>query len=412
MINKSTELLEPPLAGLRVLDFSHALAGPYCSLLLAHYGASVYKLEPPDSGDIGRKWGPPFHGETATFFLGLNSGKRSISIDLKNAEGRDLCLQMLEKVDVVLENFRPGTLTRLGLGYDQARARNAKLIYCSISGYGQDGPARDYPAMDLIMQASCGLISITGGADGEQVRCGHSVADVTAGMFALIGILIALQSRNQTGMGQFVDVSMFDSMISTMASVFANYLGSGMVPQPLGTAFSTIVPYRTFPTTDREIAIAVASDKLWLIFCEVIEHPELIDHPDYRTNALRVRNRGVLEPLIAAIFRQDSADHWFNKLSAAGVPCSPVRTISEVADDPQSALREMFPRLENVQKSFVTGLPVKFSASPGQVRTGPPALGQHTRDILSELLKLSPTKLDELDSAGVIRTALQQATTP
>jgi crotonobetainyl-CoA:carnitine CoA-transferase CaiB-like acyl-CoA transferase len=197
-----------------------------------------------------------------------------------------------------------------------------------------------------------------------------------------------------------------------MASVFANYLGSGMVPQPLGTAFSTIVPYRTFPTTDREIAIAVASDKLWLIFCEVIEHPELIDHPDYRTNALRVRNRGVLEPLIAAIFRQDSADHWFNKLSAAGVPCSPVRTISEVADDPQSALREMFPRLENVQKSFVTGLPVKFSASPGQVRTGPPALGQHTRDILSELLKLSPTKLDELDSAGVIRTALQQATTP
>ncbi len=264
--------------------------------------------------------------------------------------------------------------------------------------------------MDLIMQASSGLISMTGAKDGEQVRCGHSVADVTAGMFALIGILMALQSRNQTGMGQFVDVSMFDSMISTMASVFANYLGSGVAPRPLGTAFSTIVPYRTFPTADRELAIAVASDKLWLNFCEVMEHPELIDHPDYRTNALRIKNRDVLEPMIAAIFRQDTADHWFNKLNVAGVPCSPVRTIAEVAHDPQSAIREMFPQLENVEKSFVTGLPVKFSASPGQVRTGPPAIGQHSREILSELLKLSPTKLDELESAGVIRTATQQAT--
>jgi crotonobetainyl-CoA:carnitine CoA-transferase CaiB-like acyl-CoA transferase len=392
-----------------VLDFSHALAGPYCTLLLAHYGATVYKLETPDGGDIGRHWGPPFYGDTATFFLGINCGKRSISIDLKKPEGVALCLEMLEKVDVVLENFRPGTLKRLGLGYDEARARNPKLIYCTISGYGLDGPSRDYPAMDLILQASSGLISITGAMGGEQVRCGHSVADVTAGMFALIGILMALQSRNQTGLGQLVDVSMFDSMISAMASVFANYLGTGVVPKPWGTAFSTIVPYRTFPTKDRDIAIAVASDKLWGIFCGTLEHPELINHPDYNTNALRVKNRGVLEPMIAAIFRQDTADHWFKKLNTAGVPCSPVRTIAEVVDDPQSGVRGMFPQLGDVERSFVTGLPVKLSETPGQVESGPPEIGQHSRDILSELLNLSPSKLDKLESAGVIRSLVPTA---
>jgi crotonobetainyl-CoA:carnitine CoA-transferase CaiB-like acyl-CoA transferase len=393
-----------------VLDLSHALAGPYCTLLLSHYGATIYKLEAPDSGDIGRGWGPPFHGDNATFFLGLNCGKRSSAIDLKTLEGRELCLQMMEKVDIALENFRPGTLKRLGLDYEKAHARNPKLIYCSISGYGQNGPARDYPAMDLILQASSGLISITGAMGGEEVRCGHSVADVTAGMFALIGILMALQSRNQTGMGQFVDVSMYDSMISAMASVFANYLGTGVVPQPWGTAFSTIVPYRTFPTKDREIAIAVASDKLWGIFCETMGHPELIDDPDYRTNALRVKNRGVLEPMIASIFREDTAENWFQKLNSGGVPCSPVRTIEEVVNDPQSAVRGMFPQLKDVERSFVTGLPVKFSATPGQVRSGPPEVGQHSRDILAELLGLSSPKLDELESAGVIHTLAQGTT--
>ena len=377
---------------------------------MAHYGASIYKVEAPDSGDIGRGWGPPFAGDTAAFFLGLNCGKRSIAVDLKTPQGVELCLQMMEKVDVVLENFRPGLFARMGLGYEQARARNPKLVYCSISGYGQSGPSRDYPAMDLIVQASSGLISITGTMDGEHVRCGHSVADVSAGMFALIGVLMALNSRNQTGMGQFVDVSMFDSMISAMASVFANYLGAGVVPRSWGTAFSTIVPYRTFPTQDRELAIAVASDKLWSIFCQTMGHPELIDHPDYSSNASRVKNRGVLEPMLAEIFKHDTAENWFNKLNGAGVPCSPVRTIDEVVNDPQSAFRGMFPQLPNVEKSLVTGLPVKLSATPGQVRTGPPSIGQHSRDILKELLNLNPARLDELESAGVIRPLLQQTT--
>ncbi len=405
-------MAKPPLTGIRVLDFSHALAGPYCSLLLAHYGAAVYKLESPESGDIGRGWGPPFFGDNAAFFLGLNCGKRSTAVNLKSPEGRELVLKMMEKADVVLENFRPGTLQRLGLGYQQARARNPRLIYCSISGYGQNGPARDQSAMDLILQASTGLISMTGTMAGEQVRCGHSVADITAGMFALIGILMALNARHQSGAGQFVDVSMYDSMISAMASVFANYLGSGIVPRPLGTTFSTIVPYRTFPTKDREVAMAVGSEKLWVSFCQAIGHPELTDHPDYRTNALRVKNRGVLEPMLADIFRSEDSEYWYQMLNAAGVPCSPVRTIDEVVKDPQSAVRQLFPQLQDLEgKSLATGLPVKFSETPGEIRTGSPMLGQHTRDVLAELLGLAPAKLDELESAGVIRSLLPQATT-
>jgi formyl-CoA transferase/CoA:oxalate CoA-transferase len=405
--------LAQPLDGLRVLDFSHALAGPYCTLLLAGYGAAVYKLETPEGGDIGRGWGPPFNAGEASFFLGLNPGKRSVSVNLKHPEGVRLCLRMLEQMDVVLENFRPGTLDRLGLGYRQASARNPRLIYCSISGYGQNGPSRDLSAMDLILQASAGLISCTGAMDGEQVRCGHSVADITAGMFALIGILMALHAREKTGQGQFVDVSMFDGMISAMASVFASYEGSGVLPRPRGTSFATIVPYRTFPTQDRELALAVGSEKLWASFCQAIGRPDLTDHPDYKTNALRVAHRDVLEPMLAAMFRADTAQNWCEKLSAFGVAAAPVRTLDEVINDPQSAAREMFPRLGEAMDGFrtITGLPVKFSATPGRVGAAVPRLGQHTREILRELLDAAPDEIEKLESAGVIRCAPAPAVT-
>src|SRR6266404_1980598 len=246
-----------PLDGIRVLDFSHALAGPYCTMLLAQYGAEVYKIESPDGGDVGRGWAPPFTDGEASYFLGINAGKRSLGIDLKKPEGLALCLEMIEGADVLIDDMRPRTFDRLGTGDDKARARNPRLIYCSISGFGQNGPSRDDPAMDLIVQASSGLISVTGVEGGEQVRCGHSVGDVTSGMFALIGILMAIEARHRTGLGQFVDVSMLDSMISAMASNFAYLIGSGIVPEPMGTRFATIVPYRGFPTADREIVIAV-----------------------------------------------------------------------------------------------------------------------------------------------------------
>jgi len=263
-----------PLDGIRVLDFSHALAGPYCTLLLGDYGAEVYKLE-SRSGDMGRGWGPPFSGGEAHFFLGLNRGKRGICIDLKQPEGLDLCHRLIDRMDVLVENFRPGAMDRLGLGYEAMRRRNPRLIYCSISGYGQDGPSRDEAAMDLVVQSSSGLLSITGTAEGDSVRCGYGVTDVTAGLFSVIGILLALRAREATGAGQFVDVAMLDSMISTMSSNYMSYLGSGEVPKPMGTAFPTVVPYRVFETLDRAVAIAVGSEKLWSAFCRVIERPDL-----------------------------------------------------------------------------------------------------------------------------------------
>lgn len=391
-----------PLDDIKVLDLSHALAGPYCTLLLADYGARVYKLEPPQ-GDIGRTWGPPFAGDDSSYFLGLHPNKFGICVDLKKPEGLDLALRLTEKVDVFIENFRPGSMERMGLGYEQVRPRNPRLIYCSISGYGQDGPSRDLPAMDLILQASSGLISVTGVRDGETVRCGHSVADVTSGMFAALGIMIALHARERTGAGQLVDVSMLDSMISAMGSNFANYLGTGVVPGPMGTAFKTIVPYRTFPTADREMAIAVASDKLWAALCEALEMPQLAEDPRYATNAVRVENRGALEPLLADIFCQRSWPEWEKRLTAAGVPCAPVRTLEEVYRDPQCEVREMFPVLPHAAgASPVTGLPIKMSETPGRVRFAAPLLGQHTRAVLHSLLCLDPATLDALVRDQVI----------
>jgi CoA:oxalate CoA-transferase len=388
-----------PLTGLRVLDFSHALAGPYCTMLLGQYGAEILKIEDPSAGDVGRSWGPPFTGGEASYFLGLNAGKRSLAIDLKKPAGLELCLKLAEQSDILIENMRPGTMSRLGLGYDAVRARNPRLIYCAISGYGQTGPSRDDPAMDLIVQASSGLISTTGVEGGERVRSGHSVADITAGMFALIGIQLALEARHRTGEGQFVDVSMLDGMISAMASNYAYYFGSGIVPEPMGTRFATIVPYRGFPTKDREIVIAVASQKLWRTFCAMLDRPDLADHPDYATNALRVKNRRVLEPLITDILRTRTSAEWSKIFAASGVPCSPVRTIEEVANDPQAAAREMFPEAGG---THITGPPIKLSVTPGAVSRPAPKLGADTRASLAELLHLDNAALDALAEAGVI----------
>lgn len=391
-----------PLDGLRVLDFSHALAGPYCTMILAHYGADVYKIETPDGGEIGRTWGPPFTGDEASYFLGINAGKRSLSVDLKKSEGVALCLDMMERVDIVMENMRPGTMDRLGLGYAAAKARNPKLIYCSVSGYGQTGPSRDDPAMDMILQASSGLISVTGVEGGERVRCGHSVADITSGMFSIIGILMALEARRRTGEGQFVDVSMLDSMISAMASNFAYYMGSRIVPEAMGTRFATIVPYRGFPTADRDIVIAVASSKLWDQFCVAMDRPDWAANPDYATNALRVKHREALEPAIAAQFRTNTSAYWVKKLSEYGVPCAPVRTLDEVADDPQVADREMLPEIEGFR---VTGAPVKFSSTPGRIARRAPHLGEHSSELLKEVLGLDDARIAGLVHAGVIHTA-------
>jgi crotonobetainyl-CoA:carnitine CoA-transferase CaiB-like acyl-CoA transferase len=386
-----------PLEGIRVADFSHALAGPYCTMLMAQYGAEVYKIESPEGGEVGRGWGPPFTGDDSSFFLGVNTGKRSLTIDLKKPEGLDLCYRIIERCDVLIENMRPGTFARLGLDYEKARARNPRLIYCAISGYGQNGPSRDNPAMDLIVQASSGLMSCTGTDAGELVRCGHSVADITSGMFALIGILMSLEARHRTGVGQFVDIAMMDAMISAMSSNYATFTGSGRLPQPMGSGFATIVPYRAYPCSDRDIVIAVASQKLWMDFCPAIGRPDLARNPDYADNPMRVKNRHTLEPIIEAIFLSNTCANWMERLHKFGIPCTPVRTLQETVDDPQAAAREMFPVVDSVR---VTGPPVKFSATPGSVVRRAPRLGEHTHEALGELLGLDSAALDKLAASG------------
>jgi crotonobetainyl-CoA:carnitine CoA-transferase CaiB-like acyl-CoA transferase len=392
-----------PLSRIRVLDFSHALAGPYCTMLLSDYGAEVYKLE-ARSGDMGRGWGPPFAGGMASFFLGLNRGKLGISIDLKQPEGLELCLRLVDRMDVLIENFRPGAMDKLGLGYEETRKRNSRLIYCSISGYGQQGPSRDEAAMDLVVQASSGLLSITGTEEGESVRCGYGVTDVTAGLFAVIGIMLALRARDSTGRGQYVDVSMLDSMISTMSSNYMSYLGSGIVPKPMGTSFPTVVPYRVYQASDREVAIAVGSERLWSIFCATIGRTDLEKHPDFHTNALRIVNRKGLEPILEQVFSTRTAEEWVERLQAAGVPSSLVRNFEEVAEHPQSEVRKMFPALDHFTAGAhkVTGTPVKLSETPGGPNLPAPALGQHTRSVLKETFDLSDARVDDLIARGIV----------
>ena len=369
--------------GLTVLDFSHALAGPYCTMLMAAYGAKVIKVEGPE-GDIGRTWGPPFNGTDASYFVGLNSGKQSLAIDLKTPEGLEVCRKLAAQADILVENFRPGTMNRLGLDYASLSAVNPRLIYVSISGYGQTGPRRLEPAMDLIIQSASGLMSITGTAAGETVKTGHSIADITAGLFSLIGAMMALEARHRTGRGQFVDVSMMDTVMSTMLPSFARFLASGVVPKPMGTLFDGIVPYRNFECADREITLAVASDKLWKSFCEAIGQPELGTDPAYNTNPLRVKNRAILEPMLEAMFRSRPAAYWVELLARHGVPATVVRNLKEVIDDEQTAARNMTPVVEHAVAGpiRVIGVPVQLSETPGRIGSAAPLLGADTAAIL------------------------------
>lgn len=391
------------LSGLQVLDFSHALAGPYCTLLLADYGAQVYKLEPPQ-GELARGWGPPFIEGEASFFLGLNRGKRGVAIDLKRREGIDLCRRLVDHMDVIIENFRPGTMERLGLGYETLRKRNARLIYCSISGYGQNGPSCDQTAMDLTVECSSGFMSITGTEAGEQVRSGYAVADINAGLFAAVGILMALQQRNRTGLGQYIDVSMFDAMISAMSSNYMAYLASGDVPEPMGTGFRTVVPYRTFHASDRTFSIAVGSEKLWATFCGVLGQPELRDDPRYCSNAMRIQNRQALERQLQGIFSGRTAAEWAELLRNAGVPCTLVATFAEVLHDQQAAVRQMFPWITHpVRNPYrAIGSPIKMSQSSARPSTGAPLLGEHTAAVLTELLGLDLKILEQLAADSII----------
>jgi crotonobetainyl-CoA:carnitine CoA-transferase CaiB-like acyl-CoA transferase len=387
-----------------VIDLSHALAGPFASTMLADFGATVIKIEPPCRGDIARQWGPPFYGEESAYFVNLNRNKQSVEIDLKHAAGRDLFFRLVERSDVVLENLRVGTVQKLGIDYDHARARQPRIIYCSISGFGQDGPYRDRAALDLIVQAESGMVSVTGEPGGHGVRCGISIADITAGTFAAFGITTALHARGKTGRGQFIDVSMLEGQLSILSGVIGTYLADRIVPEPMGTAYAALLPYQTFRTKTRDIAIGVGSDKLWRTFCPLVGLEQLSNDPRYVTNAARHANRPSLIETLQRAFLTKSYEDWEAILMPHGIPVGAINTIDQVVDHPQVAARGAIVRCDHpVAKTVrVVGPPLRMSETPGMVRTPSPLLGQHTDTVLRERLGLSDDDLAALRRAGAI----------
>ncbi len=376
-----------PLHGITVLDFTRVLSGPYCTMALADLGARVIKLEHPGRGDDTRRWGPPFLGDESAYFLSVNRNKESIAIDFKSPGGREVVARLLAKADVLVENFRPGTLDALGLDAATVRADRPDLIYCSISGYGQTGPRRDEPGYDAVMQAEGGLMSITGAADGPPYRLGVAIVDIVSGMFAAQGVLAALVARGNTGQGQVVDIGMLDATAALLTYQAGNYFATGAVPGRLGNRHPTIAPYETFATADGDLALAVGNDGLWQAFCRAAVLPDLAADARFATNALRLANYDALKPRLVDVFATRTRADWTARLQHEGVPCGAVRDLAEVFADPQTAAREMVTTVPHATlgQVKVTGVPVKLSETPGSVRTGPPTLGQHTAAILEEL---------------------------
>jgi len=391
------------LAGLTVLDLSRVLSGPFATMTLADLGADVVKIEQPGTGDDTRQWGPPFQGEEAAYFLSVNRNKRSLAVDLKSADGLALVRDLARRADVVVENFRPGTAARLGLGYDDLAAENPGLVYASISGYGQTGPDSHRAGYDAIAQARSGIMSVTGEADGPPVRVGVSSADLVAGMWAVIGILAALRERDRSGQGQWVDISLLDGSVSWLTYVASGYFATGTRPPRYGSAHPTIAPYQGFATKDGDLMLAVGNDAIWRRFAPVAGLADLLEDPRFTTNPLRVEHRDELLPLVADAMAARTSVEWVEVLDAAGVPVDPIQTVDEVVTDPQVLARGMLGEVKHPTAGTVRtiGCPVRLTATPPQVRTAPPLLGQHTDDVLAEL-GVDQERLAALRASGAV----------
>jgi formyl-CoA transferase/CoA:oxalate CoA-transferase len=390
------------LEGVKVLDLSHALAGPFCSTMLADYGAEVIKIEPPGLGDIARAWGSPLPGGETDYFVSLHRNKQGMVLDLKNPQGKEIFLRLVERCDVVLENYRTGALTRLGLDYESARKRNPGIIYCSISGFGQDGPYRDRPALDLILQAESGMISVTGEPGGHGARAGVSIADLTAGMNAAFGIMLALRAKEKSGIGQAIDVSMMEGQLALLGTMIGNSCATGEIPKPMGTAYKALLPYQTFPTKTRDLALAVGSEKLWKIFCPAIGCPELADDARFSSNGARNRNRAALIEKLQQVFLTRSYEEWEELLTKNGIPVGAINNLAQVVEHPQVKARGSVVEIDHPRAGKVrtVGVPIRMSATPGSIRSPAPALGEHTSRVLHELLELNKSEIEALRAAG------------
>ena len=403
------------LGHLRVLDLTRVLAGPWCTQLLADLGADVIKVERPGSGDDTRAWGPPFLKDAdgrdtteAAYYLSANRGKRSVTVDIGKPQGQQLVRRLAAASDVVIENYKVGQLAKYGLDYARLAAENPRLIYCSITGFGQDGPYKDRAGYDFIIQAMGGFMSITGERDdlpgGGPQKAGVAVSDLMTGMYATVAILAAVAQRERTGAGQYIDMALFDTVIAMLANMNMNFLTTGKAPGRAGNAHQNIVPYQVFAAADGHVVIAVGNDSQYAKFCEIAGRPDLAADPRFSSNAERVRNRALLVPLLEAIVRDKPAAFWTGKLEAAGVPCGPINSIAQALADPQAVARGLRIELPHPTAGTVplVGMPIRMSASSPSYERPPPLLGEHTDEVLREVAGLRADEIAALRSRGVL----------
>ena len=376
-----------PLAGIKVVDLTRVMTGPYCTMMLGDLGADVVKIEMPERGDDTRAWGPPFVGGEAVYFLSVNRNKRSLALDLKSERGQEVLWRLIDQADVLVENFSPGTIDRLGFGYEAVQRRRRGIIYASITGFGRGGPDHDRSAYDLIVQGMSGMMSITGPVGGPPTRLGVPIADIGAGMFAAYGILGALFWRERTGEGQFVDTSMLGGQVALLTYQAGSYFATGEVPGLLGNGHPMIVPYDTFRAADGFVNIAVGNDAIWRRFCAALDLGGLVDDVRFATNPDRVRHKPELFAILAPVLASLSTAQLVARLDAFTVPCGPIRDIGQVANDPQVAHQGLFPETIHPTAGalLMGGFPYRFGATPLAVRLPPPLLGQHTAEILAEI---------------------------
>lgn len=392
-----------PLQNIRVLDLSRVLAGPYCTMVLGDLGAEVIKVEPPE-GDETRGWGPPFASGESAYYLCVNRNKRSMVVNLKTDVGKSILRELAMQSDVLVENFRPGTLKKFGLDFETLHTLNPGLVYCSISGFGQTGSLCDKPGYDFMIQAMGGIMSVTGEPDGEPMKVGVAVADLFAGQNAVISILAALQARTFTGEGQYIDIALFDSELGWLANVASNFLISGKNPRRYGNAHANIVPYQSFQASDGWFVVAVGNDKQFESFCKVIGKPELSVDERFSTNSARVQNREVLIPMLKPIFLEKSVSDWL-LLIGDQFPCGPINTVEEVFAMPHVKEREMLVEMQHptIGALPLVGSPLKMGGTPVSYRLPPPLIGEHTKDILTRVLGLSSEMVTELRESGCVK---------
>ncbi len=386
-----------PLEGVVVLDLSRVLAAPYTGMILADMGADVIKVERPGKGDDSRAYGPFKNGESV-YYMSLNRGKRSMTLNMKSEEGKQILKDLVKQADVLVENFRGGTMDKLGLGYDVLKEINPRLIYSACTGFGMTGPYKHDPAYDVIVQGMGGIMSITGQEGGEPTKVGASIGDITAGIFSAVGIMIALYNREKTGKGQLVDVSMLDCQVAILENAISRYMNAGVSPKPIGNRHASITPFQSLKTKDGYVIVAVGNDTLWQKFCGLIERPDLAADPRFTTNPLRTENVKVLGEELNKTFQTKTMDEWLHILKEGGVPVGPINDVERVIKDPAVIAREMIVTTHHPIAGDVemAGVPIKLSGTPGSVDAPAPTLGQHTREILKEKLDMDDALIDQL----------------